>query len=389
MNWQTTQKHLEITEEVGHPCTLPGAVGAALGIAGFDFSADELYLAAAVCSHMHPITPSAAGPEATMIRALVCNHVDDTSADFAILSSADGFKDFVKSYFAGTVATGLAYLAMDRSGYNWAGHFEHLKPHGTTGRTPDFVFAAEGRGFCLMESKGTRSNARAYFNNTVEAGYLGQVERHLGNRLRNGVIASHGYCIGSWMTSISKAELLVHHTSAGQHGGGGGGAGQPDLGDPDGGGGLAAIQRLDYATAFTLVFGPSFGNLLRRGAVEDLPALVRVRWLDRNWITRLWPFARGFQSEDGKVQLRYDLGYPPFGFALEENNLRAILGHFTRERGDLERIRGLESLSNDLLARARQEDAGALLTNGLAFIQRDMTKVTSVRWDRQKRDLID
>ena len=80
-----------------------------------------------------------------MIRHLVREHVDNISVDFAVMSTADNFKDYVKSYFAGTIASALAYLEMIGDGYVWSDHFENLGGGNTsTKRTPDFVFARPG-----------------------------------------------------------------------------------------------------------------------------------------------------------------------------------------------------------------------------------------------------
>src|SRR5262249_10715363 len=146
---------------------------------------------------------------------LVEQHVDDSSNDFAIQSSADNFKDFIKSYFAGTVASGIAYLAMIQDGYTWSDHFENVgggNPKATK-KTPEFGFARAGHGdVALVESKGTRSTSGG-FNATVRDGYIDQVEPHLGYTVGTST-ATHGYCIGSDLASTTKGELNVHYTGA-------------------------------------------------------------------------------------------------------------------------------------------------------------------------------
>ena len=88
-----------------------------------------------------------------MIAKLVEQHVDDFGDDFAILASARSLKDFVKSYFVGTVAAGLAYLVMINEGYVWADHFENIGGGNPThARKPDFAFGMAGTGVALMES---------------------------------------------------------------------------------------------------------------------------------------------------------------------------------------------------------------------------------------------
>jgi len=76
-----------------------------------------------------------------MIRALVEQHVDDNKNTFAIENSSDNFKDYVKSYFVGTIASGLAYLAMIKDGYTWSDHFENVGGgNPNVKRKPDFAF---------------------------------------------------------------------------------------------------------------------------------------------------------------------------------------------------------------------------------------------------------
>ena len=275
MAWLSALKELQVTDQTGHPCATPGVSGSALSNTQFDFTPDEFYIAAAFCSHMHPVAPTAATPEADMIRALVARHVDDIKVDFAIEATADSFKDYVKSYFSGTVATALGFLAMVRSGYDWAGHFEHFKSTSAKGRMPDFVFSSIKLGTCLVESKGTRSAAKSTFRATVEQGYLEQVERHLGSMLAGGTMASHGYCIGAWMTSVSKAELIVYHTNSAGASWGGGGRPDDDLGEVS----LEAVQQQDMATAMSVALGPEFGQGLRFGFLNNLPPLVIFKWL--------------------------------------------------------------------------------------------------------------
>jgi len=396
MAWQYCNKQIEVTGQTPHICTLPHTDGSPLATTTFDFTADEFHLAAAVCSHMHPVAANAAGPEASMIRALVAEHVDDIRPDFAVEASADSFKDFVKSYFSGTVGTGLAYLAMIRSGYNWAGHFEHLKPASTTGRTPDFVFAAEGKGTCLVESKGTRSAGRSPFDDTVEEGYLEQVERHLGVTLANGARASHGYCVGAWMTSVSKAELLVHHTATDTTHGRYAPAGGGGVAD-DGGRSLALVQQQDVATALSLALGTPYGGAIRNNGLEIQSPLLKFTWLDRQWITGGFPYLYRVLSVNGPEAehhwvLHWDEEGMPFQrpiFAVESTIAKAVFAHFWGQAEPGSAIEGLEPLNPEIIFRAREEGQGAVLPDGLALIRRSFwSKVRPTRWDPQARKFL-
>ena len=149
--------------------------------------------------------------QSQMIAKLIEPHVDDINNDFAVLASTDFLKDFVKSYFVGTVAAGLAYLAMTDNGYVWSDHFERVRSQQTRIKKPDFVFSGATTGVALMEAQGSRSGSAGAFNTTVSDGYTDQVEPHLGSSIL-GATATHGYCIGAWLQSPKMAELFIHHT---------------------------------------------------------------------------------------------------------------------------------------------------------------------------------
>jgi hypothetical protein len=410
MTWTTQPKSVGITSTIDHPTAKPLVIGRTLPISEFNFTPAEFYAAAAVCSHMHVVDPLASTPEAEMIASLVKHHVSDDGDRFAILASADNFKDFVKSFFAGAVASGLAYLTMTRSAYHWAGHFEYVAGNVGKERSPDYVFAGQGPGYALMESKGTRSSGRTAFNNEVEEGYLEQVEKHLGKRF-NGVVADHGYCIGSWMTSVSETELFVHHTrlsggsgsagtpgsplSGGRRGEGGGGIGESDDDTPPDGG-LALVQRHDYATAFSLAFGAVVGVNLRSRLVPDLPPLLRFEWLDRRWLTN--PFALGgtrvTQYTNQKTSVRYDaFGIRRAVFAVEEQNVSAVLRYLNEpegQRGPRGGIPGIEAVPRDLIYRAREAPFCAVLPDGLAVFDRlqRWQAAKLVKWNREKQKFV-
>jgi hypothetical protein len=408
MTWTTQPKSVGITRTIDHPTANPLLIGRALPINEFDFTPAEFYAAAAVCSHMHVVDPLATTPEAEMIASLVRHHVSDEGDRFAILASADNFKDFVKSFFVGAVASGIAYLTMTRSGYNWAGHFEHVAGSASKERSPDFVFAGHGPGYALMESKGTRSTGRTTFDNDVEEGYLEQVEKHLGKTF-NGLVADHGFCIGSWMTSVSETELFIHHTrppggsgsagappsytsSGGGRGQGGGGLVASDQETPPDGS-LALVQRHDYATAFSLAFGAAVGVNLREQLIPDLPALLSFEWLGRRWLTN--PFALGgmkvVRYADQKTYVRYDaFGVRRAVFAVEQQNVSAVLRYYNEpeREGDGRRgIPGVEPISQDLIYSAREAPFSAVLPDGLAvFDQLQRWQAAQlVKWNRPKQ----
>jgi len=193
MAWTSKLKDLATTDIVGHVNSDPNLIERAPVNTSISFTPLELYGAAARCSHLSFVNPLIATVESDTIEKLVEPHVDDISNDFAILASADKFKDYVKSYFSGTVATGLAYLAMINESYVWSDHFENAGGgNASHARKPDFVFGGHGVGVALMESKGSRSGTLTGFDTTVLDGYVGQVEPHLGYTV-GGAMATHGY----------------------------------------------------------------------------------------------------------------------------------------------------------------------------------------------------
>jgi hypothetical protein len=380
MPWIKRIKRLPITNASDHPCARGGVIGRTLSIRELQFTPIEFFGAAVRCSHMHLIDPGLVAPESSLIAAIAGRHVDDVSADFAILASANGFKDDIKVFFTGTVATALSYLTMVQDGYDWVGHFESVIGRSFVGDKPDFVFAGRSTGIALAEAKGTRSEGIKTFDSKVEAGYLGQVEPHIGADF-GGLVATHGYCIGSWLTSTTKAELIIHQTA--------GGPVSTVRRQPDDQA-LAQVQQQNYATALTLVTELKYGSQLRRGYIEDFPQLERFEWLGRNWLS--YPlFWRSFSAEVFAEEIAPSF----FRFAIEERNAAAVFDHFgggdTRSR--TRRPIDVETLPRGLIEKARLCEgsaAGAVFPDGLAVISlRTRTgSPESVIWNPNTRQFL-
>ena len=263
MAWNSKSKNISITATTDHPLqkgwrnwSLPRSSHHPV------YSSRNFSARPPRCSHLNVINPKGVTSESATIKALVEPYVNDLDPDFAIESSADNFKDFMKSYFAGTVASGLAYLAMIADGYRWSDHFENIKGgNSAVRRTPDFVFARDGRpDVALVESKGTRSDTAKGFDSTVEDGYINQVEPHLGFTVGSSM-ASHGYCVGSYLKSPTTGELNVHYTdlvTVSPTGSSGGGPGTN-----------ATVQRHNYATAFRLAHSELLSEQIRRRQIEN------------------------------------------------------------------------------------------------------------------------
>jgi hypothetical protein len=365
MPWSTMAKDISATSVKPHTSSTAGIIGRPPNIQSFNFKPAEFFGAGARCSFTHLINPALVTPESEMVKFLVREHIDDTMQDFAIQSSADDLKDYVKSYFAGTVASALAYLAMIRDGYVWSDHFENVGwTNKSTKRTPDFVFARQGASdVALMESKGTRSAGTATFDKTVEDGYVGQIMPHLGT-LVGGATASHGYSIGSYLKSTSKAELNIHHTDAV--------AATPPSGTPVGS--IAAVQQNNYATAFRLAHSERLSQQVRAGDLPDEVPFYQFEWLGRKWLTsgliRGWYNSGDERYHDTLEQLRYERLYRPFGrdtvFAVDRDRAEAVLRGLSEFRESRPAF-DIAPMPEGLMQEARSgEDESALFPDGLA-----------------------
>lgn len=375
MVWSNQGKTITTTEIVGRPKRHPQVIGRTPTGSAVQFGPYALYLAAARASHLHHFSPSIATPEFQMLMRLIEPHVDDTSPDFAVLSSANRFKDFVGTYFTGTVAAGIAYLAMVGEGYVWAAHYEALtggSPDSKT--TPDFAFLGPHPGIALMEAKGSASS-KSKFKQAVRNGYLNQVEPHLGHFV-GGIRATHGYCIGSWLRRGSPATMNIHYTEPATQNAQTGGGGDVDAAM------ASAIQRQNYATVFALAHSGALGEAIGSGRTEreTTPTFVRVHWRGRRWVTSLGLIeGPWFYAQELYFIERKGIGWVadwPFAarlvFAVEEKIAKAALQNFLRPRDASDAIvspRGLEfELGGDGRAPVQEDRDGAVLPDGLALI---------------------
>src|SRR5690349_535791 len=103
MPWSSTAKDISTTSVNPHTSNTAGTIGRPPGIQSFNFKPAEFFGAGARCSFTHLVNPAFVTPESEMVKYLVREHVDNVNKDFAIEASADDLKDYVKSYFAGTV----------------------------------------------------------------------------------------------------------------------------------------------------------------------------------------------------------------------------------------------------------------------------------------------
>ncbi|AKC86871.1 hypothetical protein WQ53_09010 [Pseudoxanthomonas suwonensis] len=350
----------------------------------------ELFGAMARTYHTHLIDPDIVTVQSQYMALMLMHHVDDISSEFAILASADAIKDYGKSYFAGTVAAGIAYLAMVRDGYIWMGHLEQMgKGNAAASKMADYAFLGSD-GVAIMEAKGSRGSSSSSFNRTVRRGYLDQVKPHLGHDF-NGVRPSHGYCIGAHLKSPTRADLRIHHTSTPDRR-------TDDMHSPNGidqigrGRSAAEVQRHNYATVLSLVHGAALAGQFLRGLVSrsDSPGFTFFRWRGRDWfgppeLAR----ARTQRSLWNEYPWR---GKPQHFFALEAGIARTAFEQFGY--GSEARTMPVEHLlldENDVWRSEARPD-GATFPDGMAIVSReaDLTEVQPIESidDRLKRELL-
>ena len=390
MPWTSQAKDISIASQTDHPSNNSALIARPPGVTTINFTPAEFFGAAARCCYLHVINPALVTQESAMIKALVEQHVDNTSTDFAIEKSADQFKDYVKSYFSGTVASGLAYLAMIKDGYTWSDHFENFTGgNQNVTKSPDFVFARRGQGdIALVESKGSRSATSGSFNTTVNDGYTDQVEPHLGYTVGTST-ATHGFCIGSLLTSKNKAELNIHYTDVVTALGGSGPSTLP--------GSSAAVQRNNYATAFRLVHSESLSGQVRNGRIEDASISFRYfDWMGKRWLTanvgaftEAYPMVAPLTLEIGVAALVWNAPT----FALESTTALNILGSLSGILpGHSEFGFDIPPISPGLIREAStaSEGGAAIFPDGLAVFIRNniIEKSQPIVWLRGTGDLV-
>ncbi|MBY5868735.1 hypothetical protein [Rhizobium leguminosarum] len=370
MVWVTKSKALKLTKVTGHPPPAkPSVHGRAPQTTTITFTPAELFGAMARCSHLHVINPSAATPEAETCRHLLHQYVDDGGEDFAILKAADRLKDFSRTHLAGVVGAGISYLQMIRDGYTWFDHFENLVLAGPvpSTRSPDFVFSRNGYdAVAVSESKATRGSSRKQFDGTVKRGYVEQVSPYLGRTIGSSV-ASHGFSIGSWMTSATCAEILVHHTEPPPSSADGPGVGPDPI----------EVRRGNYLNILSLLLGPGISRAARgkkwsaRGS-----QFVTARWLGHDWLLGLAPAHRPFALAEEEMPVWAAITEEPsflWGFntfALELEVARRVFQSLETPEVFADPLLSVPVMDDRLIAEASNFDS-AVFPDGFAVIGRD------------------
>lgn len=383
MTWTSKDKRLGLKTVTPHVERSSGAIkGRAPAAAEIRFTPQELYGAMARCSHLHPINPHAVTFESETCRHLISQHVDDKAEHFFILPSADRLKDFSRSHMVGVLGAGIAYLQMVRDGYVWCDHFENLTLIGSplTKRSPDFVFSRPGEiSVAITESKATRGSSRSQFKNTVKRGYLEQVSPYLGFEL-SGAIASHGFSIGSWLTSPTRAELVVDHTAIA--------AVQPPVSDIPSNPG--AVKRGNYLTVLSLMFGPAIASAARAGAwIPSETNFLTTNWLGRDWLLGFPPPYLGPRFWTGaNAKLSADFNWAAWPlineFALELSVAQFFFRALATPGLDGDQLAHLPRMQEELMSQASQE-GGAIYPDGLAVLGKadSVEHLRVCSWDPQ------
>lgn len=354
--------------------THPAVKGRAPGVSAISFTPQELFGAMARTSHLHLIDPEAVTSESECFRHLVARHVDEDADDFSILQSAKGLKDYSRSHMVGVTGDGIAYLQMIRDGYVWCDHFENLRTASKPSRkSPDFVFSRPHvSDVAITESKATLGSSRAQFKRTVESGYLEQVAPYLGVEI-SGAIASHGFSIGSWMTSPTRAELLIDHTASSV---------PAAVGPDDKPINPNSVKRGNYLTALSLMFGPGASAAARAGTWT--PAEVGypvVEWIGKSWLVGFSEVAAFTDRSSVSPYAIFSSGpwYYMNKFALELGVARAFLKSLSPQVDEIDPLAGIGRMDDELGARAR-EDGGAVYPDGFAVLGRGVTPIHGVSW---------
>ncbi|WP_440980772.1 hypothetical protein [Shinella sumterensis] len=367
--WKAKRKLLEVERVTSHSAgPSPFIAGRTPQNTAFSFTPAELYGAMAQCSSRAKMDQRAARAQVEFCRHLIAHHVDEKADRFAVLDSARDLKDYVAKAMTGLVGDGIAYLQMVRDGYRWIDHFERHTVIGKmpTRRSPDFIFSRSNDQYvALAESKATKGTSKAAFDKRVEDGYRGQVEPYLGHKI-DAWVASHGFAVGSWMTSPTKAEVFLHHTAPPV-------SATPDDDGPSGPSDPSGVRFGNYCGVITLLFGPDVGEATRaRLWRPSQQTFTTVEWLGRRWIVGedLGADAVLF-SLVGELVFRRTSFRSFNGMAIDLEIARRVFAFIEADAPDARMFEEIAEVPPELIELAR-EAGGALFPDGLAVLGRDV-----------------
>lgn len=372
VQWNSSRKGLGVARVKAHaPQHSRLIVGRAPENRVVEFTPAELFGAMAQCSSRRNMDQNAAKAQVEACRLLIAQHVDESGRQFAVMSTFRGLKDYFRKAMTGLVGDGIAYLQMIQDGYRWVDHFENLSvtKSVSSGRTPDFVFSRSNDRFvALTEAKATKGTTRPAFDKAVGDGYIGQVEPHLGRAIGTSV-ATHGFAVGSWMTSDSTAEIFVHHT----------GECEPDEDKDDGGGEAARSDPSDvrfgsYCGVLTLLFGPDVGQAARRGDWKpSRQTFTTVDWLGRTWVVGENAIEPLKPVTDGELVFHRPWALPFLnGFALDLEIARRLFAYIEMEERASAIFDNIPEYDERIRTEAKNT-GGAIFPDGFAVLGRAET----------------
>ncbi|TBE37943.1 hypothetical protein [Rhizobium leguminosarum] len=372
--WKAKRKLLNVEQVRAHPAVPSHLIrGRAPGSTELSFTPAELFGAMAQCSSRARMDQRAARAQVAFCKHLIAQHVDDINDRFALLNSARDLKDYVRKAMTGLVGDGIAYLQMVRDGYRWVDHFEGHVVHGKkpTGRSPDFIFSRSNDLYvALAESKATKGTSKGAFNERVEDGYKGQVEPYLGRKIGSW-IASHGFAVGSWMTSVKRAEIFVHHTALPD-------PESSDGPDPKEGSDPTGVRFGSYCGVITLLFGPEIGEAARSrlwGPSEQM--FSTVEWLGRTWILGEEVDAEAIVTDGhGKVVFKGTWSLWFNGLAIDLETAKRVFAYIEAEEPEARMLENIPEFDAELIEAAKESGA-AIFPDGFAVLGRkeDLTEI--------------
>ena len=177
--------------------------------------------------------------------------------------------------------------------------------------------------------------ATTFDKGAVDVGYTGQVEPHLGSTIGTAGTATHGFCIGGWLTSNSttKADTLIHYTDPSSAAGSGGGS--PPT----------SVQINNYATAFRLAHGEQVSRQIRNSTLDRLVEFSTFTWIESR--IRVVTVSHTTTAHGAAV----DEPWRVVAFALERRTATAVLRMASRP-GTIETDLQLPELSRESVAAA-------------------------------------
>ncbi|AYG64334.1 hypothetical protein [Rhizobium jaguaris] len=366
-SWNAKRKEVKLSKLTGHASKSSRLIeGRVPSNTKVFFTPAELFGAMAQCSSRLALDQQATQAHVEACRLLIARHVEEDSDDFAFLESVRGLKDYLRKSMTALVGDGIAYLQMIADGYRWVDHFENYTVHGDvdTDRTPDFIFSRSSDDFvALAESKATKGSSKSAFDKTVREGYSGQVEPYLAIEIGS-FIASHGFAIGSWMTSDKKAEVFIHHTQVAQPDCEGGGLDPDKQSDP------SSIRFGNYCGVLTLLFGTGVGEAARaRTWRPSEEVFVTVRWLKKTWIVGEFLIERPEHGKDDELAFQR-LPVPVLKrLALELETARKVFGYIEAEEAKSSLLENLPEF-DEILRGAAKASGGAIFPDGFAVLGR-------------------